>query len=64
MLTLAESPVIRSVKPIETPDEFREALERLRRIEVADADSPRGRERADLEIEICRYLAGCEQRTR
>lgn len=64
MLSTAERPAIRPIKQIENPEEFREALERLRRVEVADEDSPRGRERSELEIEICRYLSSREHRIR
>lgn len=49
---------------IETPEQFREALERLRFLECEAEDSPRGRERAELELSISRYLAGCEHRVR
>lgn len=64
MLTVAEGRRTPPDKPIETAEELRDALERLRRIEIADQDSPRGRERAELEIGICRYLASCEHRIR
>jgi len=51
-------------KLIESPEQFREALERLRCIEIRSEDSPRGREKAELELSICRYLASCEHRIR
>lgn len=64
MPTLTECHAILSVRPIETAAELREALERLRRLEIAGQESPRGRERAELELAICRYLASREQRVR
>lgn len=64
MLTLAKGRLVSPAKLIETAAELREALERLRRIEIADEDSPRGRERAELELAICRYLASCGRRIR
>lgn len=50
--------------PIETTEQFRDALERLRRIEITAEGSPRQRERAELEMSICRYLVSREQRVR
>lgn len=64
MLSAAENRALRPIQPIESPEELREALERLRWLEWADRDCPRGRERAELEIEICRYLASREYRIR
>lgn len=50
---------------IATPEQFRDALSRLRRLEIEKEEgSPRSRERAALEIGICRYLASCELRIR
>jgi hypothetical protein len=59
-----QSRIFPTSEPIETPEQFREALERLRRLEIAAEDSPRGRERAELELSICRYLARSEIRVR
>ena len=68
MLVPAENCAIPATKPIgapiETPEQFREALERLRSIEFAQDGSPRGLERAELELSICRYLARGEIRVR
>lgn len=64
MLTFVESLVTPTPRPIRNAEEFRGALERLRRMEVGDEDYPRGRERSELEIEICRYLASRELRVR
>lgn len=50
--------------PIETPEQFRDALERLRRIEITASGSPRERERTELELSICRYLASLEHLVR
>lgn len=52
-----------SLDAIVTPEQFRDALSRLRGLEIEGEDSPR-RERAALEIGICRYLANCERRVR
>lgn len=46
---------------IETPGQLREALERLRRLEITAEGSPRERERTELELSICRYLASLER---
>ena len=64
MLTVVEGQLIRLVKPIESAGELREALERLRRMETVDEDSSRARERTELELRICRYLASREHRIR
>lgn len=64
MLDLIENPTVLVAPPIETPEQFRDALERLRHIEIETDDSPRGRERAALELRICQYLASCEKRVR
>lgn len=53
-----------SLDAIVTPEQFRDALSRLRGLEIEGEDSPRSRERAALEIGICRYLANCELRVR
>jgi len=64
MLDQIERPAAPIAQPIETPEQFRDALERLRCLDIVADDSPRGRERAELELRICRYLATCEQRVR
>lgn len=64
MLVFSANNPIRVTQPIETPEQFRAALDRLRCIEFEHEESPRGRERAELELSICRYLARCEHRVR
>jgi hypothetical protein len=69
MLVSAENCAIPATTPpiettIETPEQLRAALDRLRCIEIEHEESPRGRERAELELSICRYLARCEHRIR
>ncbi|MGO4175624.1 hypothetical protein [Bosea sp. TAF32] len=64
MQNSTQTRILPTFEPIETPEQLREALERLRRLEIAAEDSPRARERAELELNICRYLARCEIRVR
>ncbi|MGO4171095.1 hypothetical protein [Bosea sp. TAF32] len=64
MLIVTENRPFIAPNPIETPEQFRDALERLRCLEFEAGDAPRGRERAELELSICRYLANCGQRIR
>lgn len=47
--------------PITSPDQFREALERLRFLEKAAEGSSLGRERASLELAVSRYLSSRER---
>ncbi|HEY5797059.1 MAG TPA: hypothetical protein VIU82_18780 [Bosea sp. (in: a-proteobacteria)] len=42
---------------ITNPEQFREALERLRLLEKAAEKSSLGRERASLELAVARYLS-------
>ncbi|CAM5195134.1 hypothetical protein BTHI11S_00216 [Bosea thiooxidans] len=57
-------PTLPAATPIETTEQFRDALERLRRIEITADGSPRQREKAELEMSICRYLVSREHRVR